>query len=220
MEKLKENEAASAATTASLSTDHSDPAISESSDANTRCCFLRWLRSLWNKFATRNVKKKRASVDKAPPDKRNVVESVVESDPPLEANDLGRLAILGNFRRQRITDCTIGQLADAVSALETQVVESEAKHRVIQQIIRGDVDLAAANYTDCQASLSTLSKREISMFSRRKLGNELVQAFFPGLPKPLSRQEHEAADIPSLEQLDWDLRKARHDLDRKLKAGG
>ena len=90
--------------------------------------------------------------------------------------------------------------------------EAALKAKIIQHLIAGETDVAAEVYERKSPGLCALSKREISWYVHQKLDDEIIEWYFPDLPKPMDMNEIIKRKVQNYDDADIDEQKAKKEL--------
>jgi hypothetical protein len=114
--------------------------------------------------------------------------------------------------RSSASRARLQQLSERVLKTSVQASVAKLKARIIQLIIKDQIDLAGEVYERNKDAFCDLSKSEISMYAHRRYDADFVIFYFPSLPEPMTVEERDAAAIKSVEHLEQDLSSAKRQL--------
>jgi Poly(ADP-ribose) polymerase catalytic domain len=105
------------------------------------------------------------------------------------------------------------QLSREVQQKQTLADAGMIRAAIIQAMIVGDIHVAGEKYETYRDSLSGQDHREISMYAHDKYDAEIIPFYFPNIPEPMTRLEHEL--VRNADTMVREARDAQKELNQK-----
>jgi len=97
---------------------------------------------------------------------------------------------------------------------KTQIKEeTKIKADIIKKIIMEDIDSAAQTYENKDSLLTELSRKEVSWYVNKHLDKNVIPAFFPNLPNPMTLDEMRGVRLHNLENAVEEEKEAKDKLE-------